>query len=75
MLPKPQKDRKKAENYRPISLKNCIAKVCETKVENLILGHCEETKVFGPQQSENNLNRCKTDNRLVLSQHKSEAYE
>ena len=28
MLPKPQKDKKKAENYRPISLTNCIAKVC-----------------------------------------------
>ena len=27
MLTKPQKDRKNAENYRPISLTNCIAKV------------------------------------------------
>ena len=27
MLPKPQKDRKKTENYRPISPTNCIAKV------------------------------------------------
>ena len=36
MPPKPQKDKKKAENYRPISLTNCIAKVCETIFKNLI---------------------------------------
>ena len=47
MIPKPQKDRTKAENYRPISLTNCIAKVCETVVKNLILDHCEANKVSG----------------------------
>ena len=46
MLPKPQKEGKKAENYRPISLINCIAKVCETVVKNIILEHCEANKVL-----------------------------
>ena len=74
MPPKPQKYRKKAENYRPISLINCIANVCETVVKNIILDHCEANKVFGPQQSAYRAHRCTTDNLLVLTQHISEAY-
>ena len=75
MLPKPQKDKKKAENYRPISFTNCIVKVCETVVKNLILDHCEANKVFRPRQSAYRANRCTTDNLLVLTQHISEAYQ
>ena len=75
MLPQPQKHEKKAENYRPISFTNCIAKVCETVVKNLILDHCEANKVFGPQQGAYISNRCTTDNLLVLTQHISEAYQ
>ena len=75
MLPKPQKDKKKAENYRPISHTNCIAKVCKTFVKNLILDHCDANKVFGPQQSAYRANRCTTDNLHVLTQHISEAYQ
>ena len=36
MIPKQDKDRPKAENYRPISLTNCLAKVCETVVKNIV---------------------------------------
>ena len=36
MIPKLGKDRSKAENYRPISLTNCIAKICEIVVKK----HC-----------------------------------
>ena len=75
MIPKPQKDKTKAENYRPISITNCIAKVCETVVKNLIVDHCEANKVFGPHQSAYRANRCTTDNLLVLTQHVSEAYQ
>ena len=75
MLPKPQNDRKKAENYRPISLTNCIAKVCEPVVKNIILDHCEANKVFGPQQCAYRANRCTTGNLLVLTQYISEAYQ
>ena len=73
MLPKPQNDRTKAENFRPISFTNCIAKVCETVVKNLILDHCEANK--GSQQSAYRANRCTTDNLLGLTQHISEAYQ
>ena len=75
MLPKPQKDRKHAEDYRLIRLTNCIAKFCETVVENLILNHCEANKVLGPHQSACRANRCTTDNLLVLTQLISEAYQ
>ena len=63
-----------SRKYRPISLANCIAKLCETLVKDLILGHCEATKIFGAQQSAYRTNRCTTDN-LVLTQHVSEAYQ
>ena len=75
MLPKPQKERRKAENYGPISLTNCIAKFYETVVKNLILDHCEANKVFGSQQTAYRVNRCTTDNLLVLTQRISEAYQ
>ena len=75
MLPKPQKDRTKAENYRPFSLTNCIAKACETFVKNLILDHCEANKVFVSQQSAFRANRCTTDDFLALTQHIGEAYQ
>ena len=35
MIPKQDKDRSKAENYRPISITTCLAKVCETVVKTL----------------------------------------
>ena len=35
MIPKQDKDRSKAENYRPNSFTNCIAKICETVVKNI----------------------------------------
>ena len=75
MLPKPQKDRKKAENYRPISLTNCIAKVCETFVKHIILNHYEANKFSGPLQSAYRANSRTTDNLFVLTQHISEAYQ
>ena len=72
---KTSKRQKKAENNRPISLTNCIGKVCETVVKNLIVDHSEANKVFGPHQSAYRANRCTTDNLLVLTRHISEAYQ
>ena len=69
MLPKPNKNKKDAENYRRMSLTNCIAKICETAVKNIVLAHCEEIDVFGEMQSAYRRNRCTTDNFLKLTQH------
>ena len=52
MLSKPNKNKKDAENYRPISLTNCIAKICETAVKNFVLAHCEENDIFGEVRKE-----------------------
>ena len=73
MLPKTQKIGRKQK--KPISLTNCISKVCETVVKNLTLDHCEANKLFGQQQSACREKRCTTDNLLDLTQHISEAYQ
>ena len=72
---KAEKNKKDAENYRPISLTNCIAKVCETAVKNFVVAHCEENDVFGEMQSAYRRIRCKTDNLLKFSQHVTEAFQ
>ena len=70
-LPKPNKNKKDAENYRPISLTNCFAKVCETVVKNIVLRHCENNGVLSEMQSAYRRNCCTTDNLLKLTQHVS----
>ena len=74
-IPKQDKDCSKAENYRPISLTNCLAKVCETVVKNIVLEHCESPNVFGEIQSAYRKHRCTTDNLIKLTQHVSEAFQ
>ena len=75
MIPKQGKDCSKAENYRPISLTNCLAKVCETVVKNIVLEHCEILNVFGETQSAYRKHRCTRDNLIKLTQHVSEAFQ
>ena len=75
MLPKPNKNKKDAENYRPISLTNCIAKICETAVKKFVLAHCEKNDVFDEMQSAYRRNRCATDKLLKLTQHVTEAFQ
>ena len=69
------KQKKDAENYRPISLTNCIAKISETAVKNIVLAHCENKDVFGEIQSAYRRNRCKTDNLLKRTQHVTETFQ
>ena len=75
MLPKPNKNKKDAENYRPISLTNCFAKICETAVKNFFLAHCGENVVFGEMKSAYRRNRCTTDILLKFTQHVTEAFQ
>ena len=69
------KNKKDAESYRPISLTNSIAKICETAVKNFVLAHCENNDVFGEMKSAFRTNRCTTDNLLKLNQHVTEAFQ
>ena len=75
MIPKQDKYRSKAENYQPISPTNCLAKVCETVVKNIVLEHCEGLNVFGETQSAYRKHRCTTDNLIKLTQHVSEDFQ
>ena len=74
ILPKPNKNKKNAENYQPISLTTCIEKICKTAVKNIVLAHCGNNDVFGEMQSTYRRNRCRTDNLLKLTQHVTEAF-
>ena len=75
MLPKSNKNKKDARNYRPISLANCIAKVFETAVKNFGLEHCENNDVFGEMQSAYRRKRCTDDNLLKFTQHVTEVFQ
>ena len=75
MIPKQDKDRSNAENYRPNSLTNCIAKICETVVKNIVIEYCESQNIFGETQSAYRKHRCTTDNLIKLTQHVSEAFQ
>ena len=69
LLQKPNKNKQDAENYRPISLTNCIAIICERAVKNIVLERCENNDVFGEMQSAYRRNRCRTDNFRKVTQH------
>ena len=72
---KAEQNKKDAENYRLKSLINCIAKICETAVNNIVLAHCENNDVFGEIQSAYWKNRCTTDNLLKLTHYVTKAFQ
>ena len=75
MIRKQDTDRPKAENYRSISLTNCISKICETVVKNIVMEYFESENIFGETQSAYSNHRCTTDNLIKLTQHVSEAFQ
>ena len=75
MIPKQGKDRSKAENYQPISLSNCIAKICKTVVKNIVMEHCESQNTFGETQSAYRKQRRTTDNLIKITQHVNEVFQ
>ncbi|GFX42633.1 RNA-directed DNA polymerase from mobile element jockey [Trichonephila clavipes] len=46
MLPKPKKDAKFADNYRPISLLSCLGKFFEKILLTRIMDHCDRNHIF-----------------------------
>lgn len=75
MIAKPNKDPKNPQSYRPISLTNCLSKMCETAIKNRVMQHCEDIDLFGETQSAYRQGRQSTDNLLQLTQYTSEAFQ
>ncbi|GFX77465.1 probable RNA-directed DNA polymerase from transposon X-element [Trichonephila clavipes] len=46
VLPKPKKDTKFAENYRPISLLSCLGKIYEKIILTRIIDHCDRNSII-----------------------------
>ncbi|GFS80725.1 hypothetical protein TNCV_86441 [Trichonephila clavipes] len=46
VLPKPKKDTKFAENYRPISLLSCLGKIYEKIILTRIIDHCDRNYII-----------------------------
>ncbi|GFV16587.1 probable RNA-directed DNA polymerase from transposon X-element [Trichonephila clavipes] len=46
VLPKPKKDPKFAENYRPISLLSCLGKIFEKIILTRIIDHCDRNNLI-----------------------------
>ncbi|GFY32919.1 probable RNA-directed DNA polymerase from transposon X-element [Trichonephila clavipes] len=46
VLPKPKKDTKFAENYRPISLLSCLGKIYEKIILTRIIDHCDRNNII-----------------------------
>ena len=60
-IPKPGKDPKYAENYRPISLTNCLCKLMEKIINTRLMWFLETEGVIGMEQSGFRGNRSTTD--------------
>jgi hypothetical protein len=51
MIPKPMKDHKKPENYRPISLLNTLSKIVERVIQNRLHKWLDENEIITQYQS------------------------
>jgi hypothetical protein len=51
LIPKPNKDPSKTENYRPITLLNTLGKIFERIINNRLKSFCETNNLFPPSQA------------------------
>ena len=62
------KDHKTLKGYRPLSLKSCLGKLCDSIVNEHLVNHCEKLNLFDDQQSAYKSGSCTTDNLLTLTE-------
>ena len=65
-IQKPNKDSTDPNNYRPISLTNCMCKIIERIINNRLVSYLESRNLFSPYQSGFRHNRSSTDNLMIL---------
>ena len=65
-IPKPGKDSKKVDNYRPISLTSCLCKLIEKMVNTRLVWYLESNSLIAEQQAGFRANRSTTDHLTQL---------
>jgi hypothetical protein len=74
MIPKKVDSRNNPANYRPISMTNCIARLCERVILSNIHDHLKKNKILVKQQSGFRAHRQTKDNLFNLCQKNFEAF-
>ena len=77
MIPvhKAGKDKRKAENYRPISLTSCIGKLMERLINTRLMWHLEKKQHIKPEQAAFRPNRSTEDQVAYVSQAIEDAFQ
>ena len=75
MMPKPNKDKKFAKSYRPISLLSCIGKVLERIIATRLSRYMEEKGLFAKSQSGFRRHHMTTEQLLRLSEESHIAFK
>lgn len=74
MIPKKTIDRTDPKNYRPISLTNCLARLCERFILEQINNHLKENNIIIKEQSGFRSKRQTKDNIFSICQRNIEAF-
>lgn len=74
MLPKPMKDANNPENYRPISLLNCLSKLLERIIMNRLQFWIKENDLIAPEQCGFRNHRQTRDHILRITQNGLESF-
>jgi hypothetical protein len=74
IIPKPGKSKQYIENYRPITLINCLGKVLEKMITNRLTSHLERTGVLPMHQAGFRIGRSTTEHIFNLTEKVSENF-